>query len=331
MSGMEELRKLAEESDEPAQEEPVVELAVVPDGEPTLEDGEGETPTLEDEEHLELELEGEAATKPKYTTEETLLHKLTKRGKQLKGAKSELEQLKEENERLKAGNLQPAPVVQTQPVIEPTAPVFPDLYDPNINGDKAKYSQAVHQYMHDFNNAGVQTAAATQQQTKLAADEEARAGRLAQRSATFITEQKEQGRKLSDELAIEAIQAGTQALDDASGMSGAGLFMLDSVGDGSEKVAYYLGRNPSAVATVQKLLKEDPNGFKAIAWLTKTAEKLKPKGKHISKAPAPDEALEGNGQSVSAGAWQKKYDDAKDVSTMVKIMKDARLAGITVK
>ena len=331
MSGMEELRKLAEESDEPVQDEPVVELAVVSDEDPKLEDGEGETPTLEDAEDLELELEGEEATKPKYTTEETLLHKLTKRGKQLKGAKSELEQLKEENERLKAGYQQPAPVVQTQPVIEPSAPIFPDLYDAGINGDKAKYSQAVHQYMHDYNNVGTQAEAQTQQQATLAAEDKARAGRLAQRSAAFITEQKQQGRKLSDDKAIEAIQTGTQALDEASGMVGAGLFLLDSVGDGSEKVAYYLGRNPSAVATVKGLLKEDPNGFKAIAWLTKTAEKLKPKGKHISKAPAPDEALEGNGQTATASAWQHKYDTAKDVPSMIKIKGEARKLGITLK
>ena len=165
----------------------------------------------------------------------------------------------------------------------------------------------------------------TQKNIQAEQDTTARAQRLAQRSAEFIT-----ANRIKPDLATSTIQAGVNGLDDVLGVQGAALDLLDNIGDGSDKLAYYLGKNADALAMAKKLYDEDPRGFKVNTWLTKTAGKLNRKNTKISNAPAPDEALKGDGSTATAGAWQKKYDDAKDVPAMIKIKSQARAAGVQV-
>jgi len=331
MSGMEELRALAAQEEIEQVDEP--KLEVVPEienPELTPEPIEGETETVLVDE-LELELEGEPTPEPtKHTPEQALVYKLTKEKKKRQEAVSELDELKQTVAELKtqlSGNVQPqvAPAV-TQPIAQPVVIPFPDLYDADINGNKTIYSQKVHEYMAAVNQQGQQATQQIKQDAAAVQKEQDQAGRLATRASKFIIDN-----KMNADKATDAIQAGTQALDDITGIHGAGLFMLDSVGDGSEKVAYYLSRNPKALTQVKALFDEDPKGFKAIAWLTKTAEKLKPKNQHISKAPAPDEPLQGDGSSADSVRLQSQYDKETDIAKLVKLKKQARLAGITLK
>ena len=134
---------------------------------------------------------------------------------------------------------------------------------------------------------------------------------------------------MNADKATDKIQAGINGLDDALGLEGAALDLLDTIGEGSEKLAYYLGSNSEALAKVKQLMQEDPRGFKANTWLTKSALKLTRKNTHISKAPEPDEPLQGDGSTVSATRLQEQYDKETDVSKLVNLRREARKLGVT--
>jgi len=115
--------------------------------------------------------------------------------------------------------------------------------------------------------------------------------------------------------------------DRATGIDGALAFLLDSVGEGGERVAYHIGRNASAMSKIKGLLQKDPQGFKAIAEMTRMAGSLKPKhSKRISKAPEPDQPLKGDGAPASSRKLQEMYDKASSKSDLKAMREAKRLA-----
>lgn len=318
---IEELRALADQEATDQVDEPIEEV------ETEVEEAEEPAPTEEEAEEvddIELELDDEDLQASKPTPEQALVYKLTKAKKQKKEAASRAEELERENAELKAKLMAPqAPVaqpVQQAPQVIP----FPDLYDPNINGDKTKYSQAVHEYMQAVNNQGQQVAQQTQAQQQQAQRLSESATRLAEQSSRFIKDN-----KLNAEKATDKIQAGINGLDEALGLEGAALDLLDTIGEGSEKLAYFLGSNSEALNKVKQLMSEDPRGFKANTWLTKSALKLTRKNSHISKAPAPDEPLAGDGSTATGSKLQAQYDKETDIKKLMELKRKARVAGIT--
>lgn len=321
---LEELRAQVEaEENQPEQEAEAIEL------EETAEESEGEEQAQEEPEadDFELELAGEPEPQQqKPSAEEALIHKLTKERKKAKVVKDENDSLRQEIAELKAlvKGVQPAPV----PVSHAGQPKFPDLYDAGIDGDRSKYNDAVAKYLADLNQYNSRHSEADNAQAKHKQRVEDLTKNLAIRAAKFATDN-----KVNVDRVASALERATDEIDGHVNIPGALAYLLDSVGDGSERVAYYIGTNEAAMSQIKGMLKDDPNGLKAIAHMTRLAEKLKPKhSKQISKAPEPDKPLKGDHISgTSAKKLQDLWNKAETTEDMMKIRKRARELGVDLK
>lgn len=108
---------------------------------------------------------------------------------------------------------------------------------------------------------------------------------------------------------------------------------LSSVGEGSEKVMYYLGNNAKALGSLRDKLSNDPSGLLAMVYLGSLMGKGSiAKTKKISQAPTPASRLSGDDNATNAGKpMHKKYEaahSAKDTQTAFNIKREARAAGI---
>ena len=108
--------------------------------------------------------------------------------------------------------------------------------------------------------------------------------------------------------------------------------MIANIGDGSDKVMYYLGRNQSALSQFKSLLVEDPSGIKASIFLGQQKERLTNPKRMKSRAPAPSPTANGDANMGSnITALQKKYDAAHkkgDHQTAWKYRREARKSGV---
>lgn len=324
---LEELRAQVEaEENQPEQEAEAIELEEIED-EPE-QPAKQEQEEAEESEDFELELAGEPEPQQqKPSAEEALIHKLTKERKKAKAAKDENEDLRRKLEELenivKSGQRrEPAPVTAAR------EPSMPDLYDPGIDGDRVKYDAAVKRFLADmasFNNRHSEADRAQANQKQRIED---MTKNLAIRAGKFATDN-----KVNVDRVASALERATDEIDSHVNIPGAMAYLLDSVGDGGERVAYYIGTNEAALSQVKAMLKEDPNGLKAIAHMTRLAEKLKPKhSKQISKAPEPDQPIKGDSVgSASAKKLQDLWDKATKPDDMMRIRKRARELGVELK
>jgi hypothetical protein len=110
--------------------------------------------------------------------------------------------------------------------------------------------------------------------------------------------------------------------------------LISIMGDGSEKVLYYLGRNKAALGQLQGLLAEDPSGMKAAIYIGQQKEKLTNPHKKRSSAPAPAGNANGDVPLNNKGTAEKrKYDEAHKKGNIQKaysIKKAAKAAGVDV-
>lgn len=327
---LEELRAQVEAEEVEATEE-VIELQA----ESVEEEAEAETEQTEGAElsdDFELELEGEPEPSqqkkqnPIEVQLEQALFKLNKERHKKKEAKSELEQVKQELAELKQ-QLVAKPQPATIPTEHMGEPKFPDMYDPGIDGDRDKYSKAVAKYLADMNKYNSRHSEAEQAQANRKQQLEEVTRNLAVRAAKFSTEH-----KVSVDRVADALNRATAAIDSAVNLDGALAWLLDSVGDGGERVAYHIGTNKAAEEQIVGMLKADPTGIKAAAYMARLADKLKPKAsKQISKAPEPDQPLQGDAATMSAQRLQEAYDKETDFNKLRAIRKKARELGVTLK
>lgn len=306
------------EADEPEQEEPEQEETEEPEAE-----------EAEESDDFELELEGEPEPdQQKYDPVEVLQHKLSRERKKKQKARSEVDELKEQISRLtemmQGGQQQPQQAApQAQSAAEPK---IPDLYDSGIDGDRDKYDRAMKKWFQDYQAYQNRHQQAEQAQNQNRERFESMTKELATRAAKFASEH-----KVSVDRVADALDKATSEVDEATGIEGALAYLLDSVGDGSERVAYYIGTNNGAMSQIKGLLKDDPQGFKAIAHMTRLAEKLKPKhSRKVSKAPEPDQPLRGDSSksSPSAKKVQDMWDKAKTPDEMMAARRKARELGV---
>lgn len=325
-----ELRALAETEDQTTEEQAELEI-----DEPETEVAEDETDAEaltdeeveEESEDFELELEGEPEPKPKFNAEEALTHKLTKQRKRAQKAESEVETLREELNQLKqAMSGQQPQAAPVQPQVSAEMPEPPDFYSPEINGDKSKYSQAFAKYMADYQRWDEAQKApaiqAQQQQTQYQETIANKASKLSTDAAKFI-----QDNKIKANVVIDSIELAKNDVDEAAGLDGAFVHLLDSLDDGAAKVAYHIGRNEAARDKLKSLIKSDPSGLKAVNYLTKLTS-LKPKAS-LSKAPEPDEPIKGDVGSVAASRWKSQYAKETDPAKMLALRRKARAAGVS--
>lgn len=328
---LEELRAEANAEETPEAEEP--EREEQPEAEETQE-AEGEQPEQEEtgegeeSDDFELELDGEPEPdRQKPDPEQALIHKLTKTRKRAQSAESEVDQLKEQVKKLTEamqGGQQPAqPQASQQSAAEPK---FPDLYDSGIDGDRNKYDQAVKQYFNSLRSYEQRHNQAEEQQQKHRQRIKEQTEALAKRAAKFSKDH-----KVSVDRVSNALEKATDEVDETTGIEGSLAYLLDSVGEGSERVAYHLGTNSGAMSQVKGMLQEDPSGLKAIAHMTRMAEKLRPKhSQKLSKAPEPDQPIEGDSSKGSASARkvQDEWEKADTPNKMLKARQKARELGV---
>lgn len=318
-----ELRAEAEKIEELAEVEEL-ELQDEPLDEGSSEDEGTETEESAESEDFELELDGESEPdQQKPNAEQALVHKLTKQRKKRQEAESEVAELRRQLDELKSGKSAQPTQTQSQ-AADIDLPRVPDMYDKGIDGDHAKYDKALKAWfraMREAENAQTQKGQQTEQQR---AKLEEKTLNLAKRTAKFMQEN-----KISESRVISAIERATSEVDAATKVDGALAHLLDSVGDGGERVAYYIGTNEAALERVKASLAADPSGFKTIAMMTRMVSELKPKhSQKTSKAPTPDEPLRGDGSPVSAKRLQEKYDKATNPNELFKLRQEAKKLGV---
>lgn len=329
MSGREELLKMIDEEDkqEPIEDEQDAEETEEVATEESEGDNSEESDDSEEVDGIDFDDEKAEDQGTKYTPEQALVHKLTKEKKKRQEIAATAEDLASENERLKRQLAEIEKGKAPQPT--QSVPKVPVMYEDGINTVE-QYNQAMAEYWQQQRQMEAKQAEAAAQKQREAEQTQERANRLSERAKNFIT-----SNKIKSDKAVDEITAGVQGLDEMLGIEGTALKLLDTVGEGSEKVAYWLGRNPNALNTVKELVNEDPYGFKLVHWLTVKANEFNSKSlakNRISKAPEPDEPLRGDGNSSEvAKSLQAQYDKAKDYDELVKIRAKAKAAGIKLK
>ena len=110
--------------------------------------------------------------------------------------------------------------------------------------------------------------------------------------------------------------------------------VISILGEGSEKVIYYLGRNKAALNKFQSLLASDKSGMKAAVYLGQEKQRLTNPLKPRSKAPDPASGIKGDESVTGAeGKFKKKYTAAHakhDTQGAYNAKKEAKAAGVDV-
>ena len=110
--------------------------------------------------------------------------------------------------------------------------------------------------------------------------------------------------------------------------------LIANMGDGSEKVLYYVGNNPAALDKFKSLLAEDPSGLKAAVYLGSQKARLTKPQAMRSGAPAPAPQLNGDGGAlVTDEKSQRSYTDAHSKGhsgEAFKIKRAAKKSGVDV-
>ena len=88
--------------------------------------------------------------------------------------------------------------------------------------------------------------------------------------------------------------------------------MISVMGEGSEKVLYYIGnpKNKAALNEFQSLMTQDPSGLKAAVYLGKQQAKLTNPSKATTNAPPPASRANGDESSSAKGGPAKKQYEA---------------------
>lgn len=86
--------------------------------------------------------------------------------------------------------------------------------------------------------------------------------------------------------------------------------LIANLGEGSEKVFYNLGINPSRLSELTRRLTEDKSGLKASLYLGEVKGRLLQPHKRRSTAPGPAKTANGDGESESARSLKSKYTEA---------------------
>ena len=139
---------------------------------------------------------------------------------------------------------------------------------------------------------------------------------------------------ISDELYKNADISVRKAVSDVLGTGGDAITdqLIATIGEGSEKVLYYVGNNRTALDRFRSLLSSDPTGLQAAMFLGEQKNRLNKPGRMQSTAPAPSRELPGGDVPVvGAGELQKRYNTAVkkgDINGQINAKLDARRNGV---
>lgn len=235
---------------------------------------------------------------------------------------TELEELKAELEKLKNGGSQQQPQ-QSQPMTRE----MPKLED--FNYDEGKYSAAMQDWVVSLTQNANRTQQAQQTHEQYERELNSKVEGHYERAARLAKEHS---------IAPEAYQSADlsfrSAIDEAMPGKGDTVadYLISRIGEGSEKVAYQVGRNRSKADRLTQLLREDPSGLSATMYLGELKGQMNSPVKRTSKAPKPAKRAEGG--NVGGGKekqLKRKYEGATDLQTRIDIRRQAKQMGIDVK
>lgn len=295
------------------------------EGEPENLDEGGEPKELEEWQKTDANDEG--GEKPKFEkslkAKKKLKGLLNEREGELTEKEKEIERLRLENERLKAGSLK-----SDKPL---KRPVEDDFINDDGDLDIDKYHDALDEY--DDQRAEIRRANKRQQssqEAQIAAITEGvdshytRAEKLVEESGINPDVYKAADIKFRSAF-TETYQKNSDAVADR---------VLAKLGEGSEKVAYFIGNNEAARTKLQTLLRNDPTGLNAAMYLGSENQRLntnKPATRQ-SKAPSPATKIKGDALPPGKeGAWKKKYLAAAEGQAQYEVAKAARAAGFNTR
>lgn len=323
----------AEEESTPVTPDDVEEIeveAVEEESEEVVEAGESERQS-EEEESTEAWMQADEQVSDdsddvKFTDHDVAAAKRNLKAKLEKKHDKVVEELKAKIEALESGRVTGV----NESVSDSKMPTLED-----VDFDEAKLQQATAKWYADQLNAKAQEITAQQ-----ASEQQIKA---AQRKLDDAVESHyERASKLVQESGISAEkyqEAGVnlmQAIDDV--LPGNGEMVTNSLianlGEGSEKVTYYLGRNPAELRKLQNMLAEDSSGIKASMHLGALKAKFSTKPQIKSSAKPPAKKVEGDGGPINLSNYQKRYKKAKDSGDPQKafdIRQEARKQGVDVK
>lgn len=111
--------------------------------------------------------------------------------------------------------------------------------------------------------------------------------------------------------------------------------LIDLMGEGSERVMYHLGVNSARRAELKEIMRNDPKGLKAAAYLGKLSAELSAPAKRKSNAPPPAAQIQGDaGTSESGSKLQRQYKEAHakgNTQAAFDLKLKAKQAGINTK
>ena len=236
---------------------------------------------------------------------------------------TEIETLRKEVEQLKS-----APQVQTTTKPRPKREDFFEAEDP----DEA--------YLDALSDWKIEQSIAKQQEEQQAATQtKAQQDALLEQSGKVENHYVRAAELASKNgIAPEVYQAADQSVREAvdSVFTGNGDAVTDSIiamiGDDSEKVMFYLGRNKQKLGNFKDLLAKDQSGIKAAMMLGELKAELTKPLKRKSSAPSPAPELKGDQvTTASERAFKKRYDAAHKNGNSQKafdVKREARKAGI---
>ncbi len=283
---------------------------------PVEEEGE-ETPENEEPEERELEPWEEIKEEKNDSVPLKTHLKQKKKFKTLRDdSGKEIDSLKAQIEELKA-----------KPVNETTALKRPMEYDFDTDEE---YHKALDDYDNkrfaDIENRRIQreNTAKIQAQNKKAIDSHwERAEDLVEKSGIDPENYKNADLKVRDAFEAIAPKQGDILKDQ----------IVSIIGEGSEKLIYFLGRNEDELAKVQSKLIDDPNGLKLAAYLGGLNKNLSSPRKKTTNAPNPAPNLNGGGGGSKTGNSEKDYKKAlkeNDAKKMFSIKRAAKKEGVDV-
>ena len=294
-------------------------------GDPAEESTEGESEEPEawqavDEQASEKTEDSDSAPRL-FTGKDIKGARLKERAKAEKQFQTEIDELKQRLARYENGAPHGGTPAQAGPV--------PTLEQ--CDYDEQKYQQAMQQWVSGTVQRQINTAQQSQQQQKAQVQFQQdvdshyeRAAQLAQQHG--IKPEIYQQTDLDVRSAIESVRPGQgDAIADA---------LIAHLGEGSEKVMYFLGRNPGKLAEFKNQLASDPSGLKASVYLGMLKGSALSPPKKASNAPKPATRINGDSKSSANGtALYKSYqaaDKKGDVQAAYNAKKAARAQGVDV-
>lgn len=230
----------------------------------------------------------------------------------------ELAQLKAEIDALKRGGSTAA--------AKPQEAIMPTLE--SVDYDEAQYAKAMQAWIQGQVQAVQSTSQVSDRQSKARQAQDSAVDGHYERAAKLA---KETG--ISSEVYQRADLAVRQAVESAFPDQGDGVTdaFISRLGEGSEKVMYYLGRNSRELDVFKGKLASDPSGIEAATYLGELKGRVATPLKKVTKAPKPAARAEGgDAHSTGSSKLKKQYQSTSDMQKRFDIRRQAKQAGIDV-